>query len=105
VVHADHLHGRHFDVDRVEVAPWLWVQLRFKQPLVVAGVRARQHRGATSERERGDAQQVLLPPVRLNVTPQALQQLMVTRFAASLRTDNSPQPKEAQPMSHALTSD
>ena len=31
--------------------------------------------------------------------------LMVTRFAASLPTDNSPQPKEAQPLSHALTSD
>jgi hypothetical protein len=28
--------------------------------------------------------------------------LMVTRFAASLPTDNSPQPKEAQPLSHAL---
>jgi hypothetical protein len=26
---------------------------------------------------------------------------MVTRFLAYLRTDNSPQPKEAQPMSHA----
>jgi hypothetical protein len=30
---------------------------------------------------------------------------MVTRFAASLRTDNCPQPKEARPLSHALTSD
>jgi hypothetical protein len=30
---------------------------------------------------------------------------MVTRFAASLRTDNSPQRKEARPLSHALTSD
>ena len=29
---------------------------------------------------------------------------MVARFAASLRTDNYPQPKEAQPLSHALTS-
>jgi hypothetical protein len=34
-----------------------------------------------------------------------VQQLMVTRFAASLRTDISPQPKEAQPPSHAPTSD
>jgi hypothetical protein len=33
------------------------------------------------------------------------QQGMVTRFAASLRTDNCPQPKEAQPRSHALTSE
>jgi hypothetical protein len=31
--------------------------------------------------------------------------LGVTRFATSLRTDNSPQPKEARPLSHALTSD
>jgi hypothetical protein len=30
---------------------------------------------------------------------------MVTRFAASPRTDNSPQRKEARPLSHALTSD
>jgi hypothetical protein len=30
---------------------------------------------------------------------------MVTRFAASQRTDNSPQRKEAQPPSHSLTSD
>jgi hypothetical protein len=30
---------------------------------------------------------------------------MVTRFADSLRTDNCPQPNEAQPRSHALTSD
>ena len=30
---------------------------------------------------------------------------MVTRFAASLRTDNSPQPKEARPLSHARPSD
>ena len=30
---------------------------------------------------------------------------MVTRFAASLRTDISPQRKEARPLSHALTSD
>ena len=29
----------------------------------------------------------------------------VTRLEASLRTDDSPQPKEAQPRSHALTSD
>jgi transposase len=29
----------------------------------------------------------------------------VTRFAASLRTDISPQRKEARPLSHALTSD
>jgi hypothetical protein len=33
------------------------------------------------------------------------QQLMVTRFAASLPTDICPQPKEAQPLPHALTSD
>ena len=33
------------------------------------------------------------------------QQSMVTWFAASLRTDNCPQPKEARPLSHALTSD
>ena len=30
---------------------------------------------------------------------------MVTRFLASLRTDNCPQPKEARPLSHAQTSD
>jgi hypothetical protein len=30
---------------------------------------------------------------------------MVTRFATSLPTDICPQPKEAQPLSHALTSD
>jgi hypothetical protein len=30
---------------------------------------------------------------------------MVTRFAASLPTDICPQPKEAQPLPHALTSD
>jgi hypothetical protein len=30
---------------------------------------------------------------------------MVTRFLASLRTDNRPQRKEARPLSHALTSD
>jgi hypothetical protein len=28
---------------------------------------------------------------------------MITRFAASLRTDNCPQPKEAQPRSHTLS--
>jgi hypothetical protein len=33
------------------------------------------------------------------------QQLMVTRFAASLRTENSPQPKEARALPHALTSE
>jgi hypothetical protein len=33
------------------------------------------------------------------------QQLIVTRFVASLRTDNCPQRKEARPLSHALTSD
>jgi hypothetical protein len=37
--------------------------------------------------------------------PAPYQQLMVTRFAASLRTDISPQRKEARPLSHALTSD
>jgi hypothetical protein len=33
------------------------------------------------------------------------EQHQVTQSAASLRTDNSPQPKEARPLSHALTSD
>jgi 23S rRNA pseudouridine1911/1915/1917 synthase len=33
------------------------------------------------------------------------QQLIVTRFAASLRKDNSPQRKEARTLSHAMPSD
>jgi hypothetical protein len=37
------------------------------------------------------------------IHPPPYQQLMVTRFAASLRTANSPQRKEARPLSHALT--
>jgi hypothetical protein len=41
-------------------------------------------------------------PTQLTRSPR---RLMVTRFAASLRTDNCPLPKEAQPLSHALTSD
>jgi hypothetical protein len=41
---------------------------------------------------------------QLHHTVSDTNRLMVTRFAAStLRTDNCPQPKEAQPRSHALT--
>jgi hypothetical protein len=50
--------------------------------------------------------QVAPPPPHARI-PFSLvdQQSMVTRFAASLRTGNSPQRKEARPLSHALTSD
>jgi hypothetical protein len=55
-------------------------------------------------RIRSPWRRLVSPP---HVSPHRLgyQQVMVTRFAASLRTDNSPQRKEAHPRSHALTSD
>jgi Cd2+/Zn2+-exporting ATPase len=40
---------------------------------------------------------------QLHRTVSVYQQLMVTRLAASQRTDNCPQPKEAQPLVYCLT--
>jgi hypothetical protein len=45
------------------------------------------------------------PPCQLHRTVSDTTSKRFTRFAASLRTDISPQRKEARPLSHALTSD
>jgi hypothetical protein len=47
----------------------------------------------------------LLHLASVSVSSSAKGEKQVTRFAASLRTDNSPQPKGAQPRSDALTTD
>jgi hypothetical protein len=62
--------------------------------------RRHHHLSSGEEAANTPVSRAALPKVDTNCTT-----VNVTRFTASLRTDNCPQPKKAQPPSHALTFD
>jgi hypothetical protein len=76
---------------------WWWWGVGGMERVVAGGAR----------RMRARARAAAVPPAAPthHITQPLMPTVIANTFAASLRTDNCPQPKEAQLLSHAVTSD
>jgi hypothetical protein len=76
---------------------WWWWGVGGMERVVAGGAR----------RTRARARAAAVPPAAPthHITQPLMPTVIANTFAASLRTDNCPQPKEAQLLSHAVTSD